>query len=163
MLTISFLTTMYVNNIFHSALDEKEKRYIFIEIKKGMGLSDISSLLSKRKIIHSPYLFNMQIMLRGGSSRLRVGIYELSPSMTQNRIYKILLSGSVATRTITIPEGFTVQMIGEKLEKNKITREKDIILLSRQKKFISSLGIKVGSLEGYLFPDTYVLKIKMNP
>lgn len=162
-LTISFLTVMYANNIFHSALDEKKKEFILIEIKKGMGLSDISSLLTKREIIHSPYLFDIQIILRGGSSRLRVGIYELSPSMTQNRIYKTLISGSVATRTVTIPEGFTVQMIGEKLEKNKITRKKDIMILSKEKKFISSLGIKVASLEGYLFPDTYIFKIRMKP
>ena len=160
---VFFLGIIYTNNIFHSALNAKKKELVLVEIKKGMGLSDISLLLSKKRIIKYRYLFNMQIILRGGSSHLKVGIYELSPSMTQNKIYKKISKGTIVTRTITIPEGFTVKMIAERLEKNGIARKKDIVRLSGKKEFILSLGLKVHSLEGYLFPDTYVLKVKMHP
>tara|TARA_Y100000588_G_scaffold139293_1_gene153153 strand:+ start:5050 stop:6096 length:1047 start_codon:yes stop_codon:yes gene_type:complete len=160
---VFFLVIIYANNIFYSPSNVTNKELVLIEIKKGMGLSDISLLLSKKGIINHPYLFNTQIILRGSSSHLKVGIYELSPSMTQNRVYRTLLAGNVATRTITIPEGFTVKMIGEKLEKNGITNKKDIIRLSGKKEFILSLGLKTHSLEGYLFPDTYILRVKMHP
>ena len=160
---ILVLTVIHATNIFYSSLNDQKKELKLIEIKKGMGLSEISLLLLQKKIINHRYIFNIQIIIRGSSSRLRVGNYELSPSMTQNKIYKTLIHGNVATRSVTIPEGFTVKMIAEKLEKNKITRKQDFMRLSGDKEFISSLGLKVPSLEGYLFPDTYSLRIKMAP
>ena len=162
-LIIFSLALMYTNNIFNTALSEKKKEHHLIEVKKGMGLFQVSSLLFKRGIIQSPYLFNIQVMLRGASKKLRVGIYELSPSMTQKKIYTILTNGFVATKKITIPEGFTVQSIAQKLEENKITSKEDFIRISREKEFITSLGLNVDSLEGYLFPDTYFFKIKTKP
>ena len=108
---ILVLTVIHATNIFYSSLNDQKKELKLIEIKKGMGLSEISLLLLQKEIINHRYIFNIQIIIRGSSSKLRVGNYELSPSMTQNKIYKTLIHGNVATRSVTIPEGFTVKMI----------------------------------------------------
>ena len=70
------------------------------------------------------------------------------------------------TVTVTLPEGFTIVQIAEKLEENKVCTASDFIALTNNYEYIQTLGYtftegitnpeeRAFYLEGYIFPDTY--------
>jgi len=103
------------------------------EVKKGQGLFEIGENLEKEGLIKNRIFFDFYVLLIGKEKNLQAGKYFLSSSMNIPQITKKIISGDIAKIKVTIPEGFTVKEIEEKL------------------------GIKLPgeNLEGYLFPDTY--------
>ena len=52
---------------------------------------------------------------RGLENRLQVGEFALSPAMTPEEILDKVVSGKVVTYEVTVPEGFTLEKIAERL------------------------------------------------
>jgi len=67
-----------------------------------------------------------------------------------------LLPGDNKKYVITVPEDFTMKEIAARLEYSKLIDNKTFFELAIDRDFLDSLGIKAKSIEGYLFPDTYV-------
>ena len=93
---------------------------------------------------------------RGLDSLLKPGTYKLETGMSVDAVLDILARGPSTGVPLTIPEGFTVAQIAEKLaatdqftkaEVDKALTSKDLIVKLRPK--------GETSLEGLLFPDTY--------
>ena len=130
-------------------------------VVNGQGLRLISTNLKNKNIISNDLLFMVYMKYSGLSGNIKAGDYILSPSMTPMQIADILSQGKVASRTITIPEGWTVAEIGTYLEKQEIVKKSDFISATSKEysyDFLSSKPADVG-LEGFLFPDTYQISI----
>ena len=67
-----------------------------------------------------------------------------------------LVAGDVRRQRLTVPEGFSLREIAARLETEGIGRAETFLQLTHDPDFIASLGITSPSLEGYLFPDTYL-------
>ena len=102
-------------------------------IEKGRDLFKIAENLEKEGLIKNKFLFDFYVITRGMSRKLQAGDYLFSPSMSITEIVKKIISGEVARREVTIPEGFTIKQIEERL----------------------NLKLPETDLEGFLFPDTY--------
>lgn len=66
----------------------------------------------------------------------------------------------------TVPEGYTIDDISEKLEKEGICSKEDFIKAIKEYELPSFVNInseKRYNLEGYLFPDTYLIKVGETP
>lgn len=120
--------------------DMIEKRIV---IEKGKGVKDIAILLKKENLIRSELIFSLYTRQQGLSSKLTAGTFNLSSSMSTNEIVRIL-SGKPSETWVTLIEGWRVEEMAEKLNKE--------------------LGPKAGgeeflkaAKEGYMFPDTYLL------
>jgi UPF0755 protein len=116
---------------------EKISSSKIFSVEKGQGLFEIGKNLEKEKLIKSKIFFDFYVILIGKEKNLQAGKYFLSPSMNIPQIAQKIILGDIAKVKITIPEGFTVKEIEERL------------------------GIKLPgeNLEGYLFPDTYYFPI----
>jgi len=108
-----------------------EKKLFLIE--KGQSLFQIAENLEKESLIKNRFFFDFYVLIRGAQNKLQAGEYSLSPSMNITEIAKKIISGEVAKIVVTIPEGFTVKQIEERL----------------------GLKLPGENLEGFLFPDTY--------
>ena len=75
------------------------------------------------------------------------------------RIAGIIANGEVYQHRVTIPEGFTVPQIGERLIEAELTDEagwQEALTSSYQRAYLTDVPDDVRDpLEGYLFPDTY--------
>ena len=98
------------------------------------------------------------------------GVYYLKPSMG---LEKMLLScqeiHKAETVTVTIPEGFNIQQIAEKLEKSKVCMSDEFYNNVKSAEFsytflkgIENKSSRYEYLEGYLFPDTYEFYVGQN-
>ena len=137
-----------------AGIDKKETIFI---VKKGSGLRTVANNLQRKRLIKSKNLFILCAILKGGTKDIKAGEYSLSQSMSPVTIFGILSTGAIKTYTVTIPEGLTVQQIADLLATKKLVNIREFISLVMDKSLAASYHIDGTSLEGYLFPDTYVI------
>ena len=102
-------------------------------VEKGQSFSQIAENLEKEALIKDSLYFKAYVLLEGHARSLQAGEYFLSPSMSLPEIVQKIVSGDTASMAVTIPEGFTVKQIEERL----------------------GFVLPGENLEGFLFPDTY--------
>lgn len=125
-------------------------------VKEGWTLREVAEALQKRGIITNKVLFTSWARVKGYGRRLRAGEYRLGPDMSPIRIMEKLARGEILTHHVTIPEGFTMEQIAELLEKKGIVDKQKFLALTDNKALVRSYGFSGSSLEGYLYPDTYL-------
>lgn len=116
-----------------------EKETVFI-IEKGTNLFQIADSLEKEGLIKNKILFIFYVAVKGNHGKLKAGEYSLNSSMGVADIAKKIISGEVAKITVTVPEGFTVKQIEERL----------------------GFELPGENLEGFLFPDTYHFPLRVS-
>jgi UPF0755 protein len=131
-------------------------REVTITVASGQGSVEIGRALRDAGVVDSINRFRDVAEERGLDSSLKPGTYKLETGMSVDAVLDILARGPSTGVPLTIPEGFTVAQIAEKLaatdqftkeEVDKALESKDLIVPFRPK--------GVTSLEGMLFPDTY--------
>lgn len=137
-----------------AGIDKKE--IIFI-VKKGSGLRTVANELQRKGLIKSKDLFILCAILKGGTKDIKAGEYSLNHSMSPVTIFNILSTGAIKTYTVTIPEGLTSQQIANVLAPKNLVNIDEFISLVMDKTIAASYHIDGTNLEGYLFPDTYVI------
>lgn len=138
--------------------ESKENDLIFIEIKKGTSFNEVAEILKKKKLIDSVFYFKLLAWLKGASTKIQSGEYAFSKEMGLRKILNILVKGQTYLHKITFPEGYNLYEIAEELEKKFFLKKEDFISLCYKTELIYELlGEKVNSLEGYLFPETYLI------
>ncbi|MDI6602803.1 MAG: endolytic transglycosylase MltG [Patescibacteria group bacterium] len=108
-------------------------------VKKGQGLFQIAENLEKEGLIKNKYFFVFYAFIQGKAKKLQAGEYELNSAMSIAEIAEKIISGDITKIVVTIPEGFTVKQIEERL----------------------GLKLPGENLEGFLFPDTYQFSINV--
>lgn len=132
---------------------------VTVLIPQGASAGRISRILAEQGVIRSPLGFRMQVRITGRASKLKPGAYRLSSDMMPLKIIAMMSSGDTYARWITIPEGFTVRRIARRLASEKLVNEDRFleIALHGGSSFRTGFSHPAGSLEGYLFPDTYLI------
>jgi len=133
-----------------------------VDIPRGASFSRVMDILEAEGLLRQRELFHLLALLRNGTRQVRAGEYEFSGWMSPSEILGKLIRGEVKDYRITVPEGFTVRQILERLLASRLVDEKEFLRLSTDRQFLSILGIEGRSLEGYLFPDTYILDRSMD-
>lgn len=134
-----------------------DKPPTIVYIKPKTGVQEIAQLLREAGVIRTPWVFLVMAYLQGSLTRLQAGEYEFTASMSLLEILHRLESGRILTHQVTIPEGFTALDIAQLLATERLADADRFMALVKDAKFAERLGLPVGGLEGYLFPDTYRL------
>lgn len=124
-----------------------------VVIKSGAKLSEIADILKKEDLIYSKTLFMIGSMLYRG--RLIAGEYDVRRDMSTLGIIMKMGQGKRNIYTLKIIEGQNIYTIAAALEQNRIMTKEEFLKLAGSKEFLQKMGITSGSLEGYLYPDTY--------
>ena len=131
-------------------------REVTITVASGQSSVEIGRALRDAGVVDSVNRFRDTAEERGLDSLLKPGEYKLVTGMSIDEVLDILARGPSTGIALTIPEGFTVEQIVDKLaatdqftkaEVDKALTSKDLIVNLRPK--------GETSLEGLLFPDTY--------
>lgn len=129
---------------------------VLFTIEPGQSLRAISIKLKNLSLVSDSKSFIRYARFKNAGTKLQAGDYLLSAADTPEKILKTLLSGKVKLFRITFPEGWNMYQIALELEKKGFCPDQEFIELCTSRPFIEKLGIKALSLEGYLFPDTYL-------
>jgi UPF0755 protein len=125
-------------------------------VQPGDGSLDIGKGLERAGVVDSAGRFRAVAQERGLDAALKPGTYQLQTAMSVDEVIDILVRGPNLGPAFTIPEGFTVAQIVERLAATrqfpkaaivKALSSPDLDVPFRPK------GVKI--LEGLLFPQTY--------
>ncbi len=127
------------------------------KVSKGDSAKVIAENLKDTGLIKNPFLFRLYIFLALSQYSLKPGEYELSSKMPIRDIGDTLVLGGVNEVIITIPEGFSLKQIEDRLVGAGLAKRDELMnyKFSKDVPPILSDKPKSASLEGYLFPDTY--------
>ncbi len=131
---------------------------VAVTIPKGVSVTAIQEILVQQKVIHDDVRFQLLARLSGYSGRLQAGEFLLPTGQKPLRILELLASSRSIQYPVTIPEGLSYAEIAEIFAGKGWCNAEKFKDLSQNIEFIESLGMEgVTNLEGYLFPDTYLL------
>jgi len=133
-------------------------------VEKGQGFQEISDNLAKAGLIRSRSSFKLYLLIRGWADKLKPGTYSFPLNYNSRQIARILVEDMLEEITITIPEGWTLSMVDEKLKKEEVLIGDSLTSLKVKDfndknlepyfEFLKDTSSST-SLEGFLFPDTY--------
>lgn len=129
-----------------------------VEVAEGDSFYGILDKLSEEGKIKNKFLVKLYLKICGIKPEVLEGTYKLNKSMTLNEFVNLLTDSNKDKVYITIPEGYTIDDIAEKLQENNICNSKEFIDSVKNyelPKYISNNTNKRYNLEGFLFPDTY--------
>jgi len=130
-----------------------------IHVEAGTNLNDIAQLLQTHGCLRSILAFKLHAIVTGQASKLKSGTYEVSPTMSAPQLIAMLAAGRQATATVTIPEGFTLAQITQRLAEAGLADEQQFRAAATAQAVADILQVNlpegVRSAEGYLFPETY--------
>lgn len=128
-------------------------------IERGLGLKEIAKNLEKEKLIKDDFYFIIYVWSKNQMDKLQAGKYEIGPAMNVPQIAEKLIKGEVILEEvqITIPEGFRISQIEERLADKGFKFQISSFKIKDFKKDYDFLAdvLDEANLEGFLFPDTY--------
>ena len=140
---------------------------VLVTIPAGSSSTGIAKILADHGLIRNATVFRLYAKYRGSDQKSQAGDYLFHFGMTMDEILEQLRKGNVyrPTVTVTIPEGFNVEQIAERLQAQGLVEYDVFMGLARQT--VPSLGqVREGqryAIEGYLFPDTYEFDVNATP
>lgn len=154
------------NNI--APVDTAASDQQLITVPKGASTKSIAALLEQEGLVRSKTSFEHYVRQNGYDGKLRNGEYVLSANMSVEQIVSELLSGIGDTMKFTIPEGYTLEDIASTLVSQGLMSEADFWQTIEQidisaYDYIQDVPDDHHRLEGYLFPDTYIIAKNATP
>jgi UPF0755 protein len=148
------------NQVYYSRGNYLGEKMFEIEI--GEGNSKIADNLKAEGFISGKTYYYYYMKTRGLLSRIMPGSYQLSGGMTIPEIAQIITKVEPEFVKITFPEGWTADQMAERLTDKGLPGEKFLEIAKNpgdfKKRYSYLTPETVGTLEGYLFPDTYFFK-----
>ena len=132
-----------------------------ITIPLGQTTSQIAYDLETQGVIRSSSLFRWYVRLGYAASSLKAGEYQFQNAVTLPSVVNKIQQGLVHHYKVTIREGMTVSEIGKQLEQEGFGTAELYEEEVQQTASIADLDSVAEDLEGYLFPETYLVTRSM--
>ena len=137
---------------------EDEEKKINVKIREGLSTAEIAERLAEKGIIDSSLRFRLLARIYDYDDKFRPGSYSFAANMDDEEVFQKLLTGEKRTVRFTVPEGFGIKEIAERLSNLDLVDREDFLkaaadyapydyMRKRQNVFFAA--------EGFLFPDTY--------
>ena len=126
----------------------------YIEVKKGESARSVGLRLENAHLIRSRYFW--YFLCRFNSEFIKSGFYRIDVPASQMAIHGVLVSVRQLLRRVTVPEGVTLKKTAKILEDAGICAADAFLAASAAPETIKNYRIPGPTMEGYLFPDTYL-------
>jgi UPF0755 protein len=132
-------------------------------VARGSTFDEIAHQLATEGIVSNVWTFRILARLRKQDVAVHAGEYRFAPRQTQDAVLRELVTGGAQVAAwVTIPEGFTAAQIAARLEDAGIGPAGPF-----DREFTSETldlyGTRTRSLEGFLFPSTYLMPLGAAP
>ena len=131
---------------------------VYFTVRPGMSVSEIGKELYERGIIDSEMKFWWTAKLNGFENKVKSGTFAMQTGMTPRDALETLVYGNTVTIRFTIPEGFSVRDIAQRLDDEGLVKADAFISLAKTYRpypYVEERENVLYAVEGFLFPDTY--------
>lgn len=144
--------------IFLNTPPERHGADVYFDVPEGATMTQIARDLAQKGLITDARKFVWLARWKDKSKQAQAGRFLLNTGWKPAHILDALVNGMPALYRVTIPEGLTWWQTARLLEAAGIARYKDFEAVIRDPDFLRHYGIPFESAEGFLMPDTYLLK-----
>lgn len=137
-------------------------RTVQFVVHSGETPRAVARQLRASGLVRSAFWFRVYLSGTGQARRLEAGEYRFAVGLTYGEIASALQRGQITAISVTVPEGFTVSQIAERLQAADICTKASFLRAEEHDKFPESFVESLPEppqvryrLEGYLYPDTY--------
>lgn len=148
---------------------EKAGPQKIFEVQKGENFSLIAAKLQRAGVIKSERAFRWYVNFNMPSKPLKRGEFELYENMPIPAVIKAITEGKPIEYKVTIPEGQNIFQVAQILESKGFVKSADFLTAARLPEVleliptVSAGAPKPNSIEGYIYPDTYMLQKIFTP
>lgn len=125
-------------------------------VPRGAGMSAVADTLSKRNVIGNTGIFKLYARMKGASAKLQPGVYEVRPGASYDLILRKVTTGDVVKTRLVIPEGWELRRIAPRLAQATGLAADSVLSRVMEPAQARRYGVPGPTLEGYLYPATYV-------
>lgn len=139
-----------------TSLPSQETRVV---IARGSTFDEIARQLAREGVIGNYAAFRLLARMRSEESAAHAGEYRFGAHQTQSAVLEALLTGGAQVAVwVTIPEGFTAQEIANRLQVSGVGAAEPFATAFARDTIVVG-GVRTKSLEGFLFPSTYLVSL----
>src|SRR6266516_952985 len=142
---------------------------IAVVVQNGDSTLQIADELQAKGLVRNALAFRIWARIKGLDTHLQAGAYNLSTNMTIDAIISHFLNGQPDYIVVSIPEGWRIEQIVQRLRAAGLPKFKAQEFLNYTRnpaqfpdaaKYPILKSISSGnSMEGLLFPDTYLIHV----
>ena len=147
--------------IKNSAYSVNSGRKIHIKVTAGMTTAEIAEKLASKGVISSSLKFRFISRVRGYDNQMKPGTYVFKLGMSDEEVFEEMLNGAKYLVKFTIPEGFTVKEIAERLYNLDLADKEDFLTAAENFQpydYMKRPKNVLYAAEGFLFPETYSIE-----
>lgn len=136
---------------------------VWVVVPAGAPVEEVAESLATHGLVPSAERFVR--LARFGRRHLRIqpGTYPLRPGTSQGRILATLLRGTPPVRKVVIRERMTLREVAHELRAVLGMRVDDVLAAARDSGLRTGVGAGGGTIEGYLYPTTYYVRLEASP
>lgn len=133
-----------------------------IRITSGSSFSEIARALETQGVVADAGMLKLLARWREAAGSVKAGEYSFDRAATPDAILARLIAGDVIRYRFTVPEGLSLREIAVRLEAEGRGKAESFLAQATDPTFCQPLGIAAPTLEGYLFPETYLMTSDMS-
>jgi UPF0755 protein len=149
----------WVDHQLHQPANPANAKVRFV-VAPGSSFHEVADTLHRVGLIDSVTVFDLYARYKHLDRNIQAGAYELSRNLDMVQILNSLQTAIPEEIFITIPEGYTIKKTAAMLDQGKVIKgsEYSSQAVTGQYNYDFLKDLPAGtSLEGFLFPDTYLL------
>ncbi len=153
---LSLVVLIAIYYIFWMPINLPDPEGKVVAIPRGDSFKAVTDTLERNGVIRSRLAFQIAGRILGYTKSIKVGKYLFHSGLSNSDILKDINEGkSRIIISVTIPEGWRMDMIAKRFAKDLGVDSEKILAICRDPAYVARKGLHAASLEGYLMPDTY--------
>ena len=140
------------------APDSASAHDVDVTISPGTTFVGLSAELEAKGVVKNAKAFAMLARWKNVTGKLQVGRFRVNTGWKPEQVLDRLVHGQPVLERVTIPEGLAWWDVGKRLEEAGMLRLEDYKKIVHDPEFLRYCGIPFPSVEGFLYPDTYLLE-----
>jgi UPF0755 protein len=134
-----------------------------VTIPPGASMRTAADSLHHAGLVAWPRLFRLYAKTTGEDRDIKAGTYTLRSGESWSMLIHALRDGEGLERRLTIPEGWSLLNIVPALATALGAPPESVAVAVRDTALLRELDVPTPTLEGYLFPDTYIFSYGTSP
>ena len=127
----------------------------------GSSSRSIAAKLERAGVVRTRFAFEL-LHYAMPKKTLKAGEYRFARAASGLDVFGRIARGDVLVHTVVIPEGFNIFEIASAIEAAGLGKKEDFLnVATHDTALIHAIDPQANSLEGYLFPDTYLFSRSM--
>jgi UPF0755 protein len=127
-----------------------------VVVPRGASLRMAADSLAKAGVVQNATAFRLYALLKGRDRSIRAGTYLFKRGVSWSEVLDDLHGGRGIEHTVTIVEGWSLNQIVPQLARALGAPLDSVQVAVRDTALLHALDVPTPTLEGYLFPDTYI-------